>query len=236
MATPAVWSRTRWDGIFGRWDARAPLDGTASSEGGYADQMSLGFLTNVSRASNPAGPIAADAGMFAVQTRHLRRRPGSRPRPQRHPLTLAVRRLPAGTGWMSRFGQVGSPASVYPRGHCSKARTLPSSITWSSGGSRRATAAGEHGGVGGSAGEPACSLAGFGAQNVAATSGRSKTERKTLRPSMMLERSFGSRVSQAARPAPRLRRFSARSAPGRASSGRPRAASPSGPATSGAAR
>ena len=56
MATPAVWSRTRWDGIFGRWDARAPLDGTASSEGGYADQMSLGFLTNVSRASNPAWP------------------------------------------------------------------------------------------------------------------------------------------------------------------------------------
>ena len=75
-----------------------PLDGTASSEGGYADQVSLGFLTNVSRASNPAGPIAADAGMLAVQTRHLRRRPGSRPRPQRHPLTLAVRRLPAGTG------------------------------------------------------------------------------------------------------------------------------------------
>ncbi len=94
-----------------------PLDGTASSEGGYADQVSLGFLTNVSRASNPAGPIAADAGMLAVPTRHLRRRPGSRPRPQRHPLTLAVRRLPAGTGWMSRFGQVGSPASVYPRGH-----------------------------------------------------------------------------------------------------------------------
>ena len=77
----------------------------------------LGFLTNVSRASNPAGPIAADAGMLAVQTRHLRRRPGSRPRPQRHPLTLAVRRLPAGAGWMSRFGQVGYSASVYPRGH-----------------------------------------------------------------------------------------------------------------------
>ena len=67
--------------------------------------------------SNPAGRIAADAGMLAVQTRHLRRRPGSRPRPQRHPLTLAVRRLPAGAGWMSRFGQVGYPASVYPRGH-----------------------------------------------------------------------------------------------------------------------
>ena len=65
-----------------------PLDGTASSEGGYADQVSLGFLTNVSRASNPAGPIAADAGMLAVQTRHLRRRPGSRPRPQRHPLKI----------------------------------------------------------------------------------------------------------------------------------------------------
>ena len=71
------------------------------------------------------------------------------------------------------------------------ARTVPSSITWSSGGCRRATAAGEHGGVGGSAGEPACSLAGFGGQNVAATSGRSKTERKTLRLSMMLEPSFG---------------------------------------------
>ena len=67
--------------------------------------------------SNPAGPIAADAGMLAVQTRHLRRRPGSRPRPQRHPLTLAVRRLPARAGWFSRFGQVGSPASVYPHGH-----------------------------------------------------------------------------------------------------------------------
>ena len=62
-----------------------PFDGTASSEGGYADQASLGFLTNVSRASNSAGPIAADAGMLAVQTRDLRRRAGSRPRPQRHP-------------------------------------------------------------------------------------------------------------------------------------------------------
>ena len=212
-----------------------PLDGTASSEGGYADQVSLGFLTNVSRASNPVGPIAADAGMLAVPTRHLRRRPGSRPRPQRHPLALAVRRLPAGTGWMSRFGQVGSPASVYPRGHV-QGEDLALVDHLSSGGSRRAMAAGEHGGVGGSAGEPACSLAGFGGQNVAATSGRSKTERKTLRRSMMLERSFESMVSQAARPAPRLQRSSARSAPGRASSGRPRAASPSGPATSGAAR
>ncbi len=31
------------------------FDGTASSEGGYADEVSLGFLTSVSRASNPAG-------------------------------------------------------------------------------------------------------------------------------------------------------------------------------------
>ena len=69
----AVGRHLRLDGTLG------PLDGTASSEGGYADQVSLGFLTNVSRASNPAGPIAADAGMLAVQTRHLRRRPGRVP-------------------------------------------------------------------------------------------------------------------------------------------------------------
>ena len=55
-----------------------PLDGTASSVGGYADQVSLGLLTDVSRASNAAGPAAADAGTLAVQTRHLRRRPGRR--------------------------------------------------------------------------------------------------------------------------------------------------------------
>ena len=55
--------------------------------------------------------------------------------------------------------------------------TLPLSITSSSGGSWRApaavSAAGESGGAGGSA-------AGLGGQNAAATSGRSKTERKTL--------------------------------------------------------
>ena len=72
-------------------------------------------------------------------------------------------------------------------------RTLPLSITSSSGGSWRATAAVS------AAGAPVgtcASAGGFGGQNVAATSGRSKTERKTLRPSMMLDRSFGSRVSQ----------------------------------------
>ena len=78
--------------------------------------------------------------------------------------------------------------------------TLPLSITSSRGGSRRVTAAvsasAEDGGADGPAGEPACSLAGLGGQKVAATSGRSKTERKTLRPSMMLERSFASMVSQ----------------------------------------
>ena len=70
--------------------------------------------------------------------------------------------------------------------------TLPSSITWSRGGSGLATAAVSAAGPSVSA----ASAAGFGGQNVAATSGRSKTERKTLRPSMMLERSFGSMVSQ----------------------------------------
>ena len=54
------------------------FDGTASSVGGYADQVSLGLLTDVSRASNAAGPAAADAGTLAVPTRHLRRRPGRR--------------------------------------------------------------------------------------------------------------------------------------------------------------
>ena len=58
--------------------------------------------------------------------------------------------------------------------------TLPLPITSSSGGSRRAAGASP----GGSRG-----------QNVAAMSGRSKTERKTLRPSMMLERSFESMVT-----------------------------------------
>ena len=135
-----------------------------------------GFLTNVSRASNPAGPIAADAGMLAVQTRHLRRRPGSCPRPQRHPLTLAVRRLPAGTGV---DGLVSAKSVPQPRSipaDMFKARTLPSSITWSSGGSRRATAAGKHGGVGGSAGELACWLA-----PLPASAGRTSRRRRAGR-------------------------------------------------------
>ena len=70
---------------------------------------------------------------------------------------------------------------------------MPLSITSSSGGSGRATAAES---AAGAAGTAAVSITGLGGQNVAATSGRSKTERKTLRPSMMLERSFGSMVSQ----------------------------------------
>ena len=74
--------------------------------------------------------------------------------------------------------------------------TLPLSITSSSGGSRRATAPVSAAGEEGNAGAPACSLAGLSGQKVAATSGRSKTERKTLRPSMMPERSFASMVSQ----------------------------------------
>ena len=71
-----------------------------------------------------------------------------------------------------------------------KHRTFPASITSSSGGSGRVT--GAESPTGASAGASGTAVAGAGGQNVRATSGRSKTERKTLSPSMMLDRSFGS--------------------------------------------
>ena len=99
-----------------------------------------------------------------------------------------------------------------------KHSTLPSSITRSSGGRGLATATVSAAAAGGSSGAAAASAAGLGGQNVAATSGRSKTDRKTLRPSMMLERRFASMVSQSCA----YQRFTASSRSGRAGCTGPR--------------
>ena len=170
------------------------------------------LLRLLHRGSVPAIPsIAADAGMFAVQTRHLRRRPGSRPPtatappdacraapPRRYRMNVSFR--------PGRFPSVG----LSPR-TCSKARTCPRRSP-----GRAAEPARDGGrrtrrrrGVRGRAGLLPCRLRRAERRGDVGQVEDREEDAEALDDAGAQLRVEG---EQAARPAPRLRRSSARSA------------------------